>query len=157
MPYVLDTTAIRSGVSTQDRSMWFTTPGVIDEVQRGKVSRDLELAIEISITVMAAGDEALRKIQEIAKKTGDDGRLSATDIELLALAWELKATIVSDDYSVQNVASILEIPIKTNLEGIRKIIHWTYRCKGCGRFFEKKEPDCPICGSEIRTVSRKKS
>jgi UPF0271 protein len=155
MPYVLDTTAIRSGLSTQDRSQWFTTPGVIEEVQRGKISRDLELAIEISITVMAPEHEALLKIQETAKKTGDDGRLSSTDIELLALAWELKATIVSDDYSVQNVATILKIPIKTNLEGIRKVIHWTYRCRGCGRYFEKKEPDCPICGSEIRTVSRK--
>jgi UPF0271 protein len=107
MPYVLDATALRSGVSTQDKSQWFTTPGVINEIQRGKVSRDLELAIEISITVMAPGEEAHNKIMETARKTGDDGRLSATDIELLALAWELKATIVSDDYSVQNVASIL--------------------------------------------------
>jgi UPF0271 protein len=155
MPYVLDATALRSGVSTQDKSQWFTTPGVINEIQRGKVSRDLELAIEISITVMAPGEEAHNKIMETARKTGDDGRLSATDIELLALAWELKATIVSDDYSVQNVASILKIPIKTNLEGIRKIIHWTYRCRGCGRYFEKKEPDCPICGSEVRTVGKK--
>jgi UPF0271 protein len=156
MPFVLDATAIRAGVSTQDRTQWFTIPGVIDEVQRGKVSGDLELAIEISITVMVPGDQARCKIMETAKKTGDDGRLSATDIELLALALELKATIVSDDYSVQNVASILEIPIKTNLEGIRKIIHWTYRCRGCGRYYEKKESDCPICGAEVRTVSRKK-
>lgn len=156
MPYVLDATAIRAGVSTQDRTQWFTTQGVIDEVQRGKVSRDLELAIEISITVKVPGDEALRTIRETAKKTGDDGRLSPTDIELLALAWEQKATIVSDDYSVQNVAAILKIPIKTNLEGIRKVIHWTYRCRGCGKYFDENQPDCPICGSEVRTVSRKK-
>ncbi|MBA3046263.1 MAG: nucleic acid-binding protein [Candidatus Thermoplasmatota archaeon] len=155
MPYVLDATAIRSCMPTQDPSQYFTTPGVINEVKRGKVARDLELALEISITVKMPEPEALKVVMAAASGTGDDGRLSVTDMEILALALELKATIISDDYSVQNVATVLEIPYKTALEGIRKVIHWTYRCRGCGRYYEEKQPDCPICGSEVRTVRRK--
>ena len=155
MPYVLDATAIRAGVPTQDRTQHFTVPGVVDEVRRGKIARNLELALEMSITVRVPEPEALRVVAAAASKTGDDGRLSETDIQVLALALELKATIISDDYSVQNVAKVLEIPCQGNLEGIRKVIHWTYRCRGCGRYYEEAQPDCPICGSEVRTVRRR--
>lgn len=155
MPYVLDATAIRSGMPTQDPTQYFTTPGVIDEVKRGKVARDLELALEISITVKMPEPEAFKVVMAAASRTGDDGRLSETDIQVLALALELKATIISDDYSVQNVATVLEIPYQGNLGGIRKVINWTYRCKGCGRYYDVAQPDCPICGSEVRTVRRK--
>lgn len=155
MPYVLDATAIRAGLTTQDRSIWFTTPSVLDEIKKGRVSRDLELAVEISITVKAPGADALAKVREAAAQTGDVGRLSGTDTELLALALELGATLVSDDYSVQNVATVLKIPYETQLGGIRKVIHWTYRCKGCGKYYDEMQPDCPICGAEVRTVRRK--
>ncbi len=155
MPYVLDATAIRSGLSTQEKDQFFTTPSVVNEVRRGKQARDLELALEISITVKMPEPEALKLVMAAASRTGDDGRLSQTDIDVLALALELMATIISDDYSVQNVAKILDIPCQGNLDGIRKVIHWTYRCKGCGRYYEVAQPDCPICGSEVRTVRRK--
>ncbi|MFO7618524.1 MAG: nucleic acid-binding protein [Thermoplasmata archaeon] len=155
MPYVLDATAIRSGMPTQDPSQYFTTPGVIEEVKRGKAGRDLALALEISITAKAPEPEAMSVVVAAASRTGDDGRLSETDLQVLALALELKATIVSDDYSVQNVARVLEIPCQGQLEGIRAVIHWTYRCKGCGRYYEEAQPDCPICGSEVRTVRRR--
>ena len=97
----------------------------------------------------------MKIVRETSAVTGDDGRLSETDTELLALALQLKAEIISDDYSVQNVATILQISFKTALQGIRKVIHWTYRCRGCGRYYEKMEPDCPICGSEVRSVRKK--
>jgi UPF0271 protein len=155
MPYVLDATAIRAGLSTHEKGQFYTTPSVVDEVRRGKQARDLELALEISITVKMPEPEALKVVMATASRTGDDGRLSQTDIEVLALALELKAIIVSDDYSVQNVATVLEIPFQGNISGIRKVINWTYRCKGCGRYYEEAQPDCPICGSEVRTVRRK--
>ena len=155
MLYVLDATAIRAGIPTQDPTRYFTTPGVVDEVKKGKAARDLALALEISITVKMPGADALRVIQAAASRTGDDGRLSETDIQVLALALELKATIISDDYSVQNVAKVLDIPCQGNLEGIRKVLNWTYRCRGCGRYYDEAQPDCPICGSEVRTVRRR--
>lgn len=155
MPYVLDATALRAGVSIQEKGQFFTTPGVIGEIRKGPVARSLELAVEISLTVAEPGDDARKKVLEAARKTGDDGRLSATDQEILALAWEMKAVLVSDDYSVQNVAAVLKIPIQGNLDGIRKVINWTYRCKGCGKYYDEKQPDCPICGAEVRSVRKK--
>jgi UPF0271 protein len=154
--YVLDATAIRAGMSLGGaRGEFYTTPGVIDEIRKGPVARSLELAVEISLTVMEPGDAARKKVSEAAKQTGDDSRLSETDREILALAWELKATIISDDYSVQNVAKVLGLKTESQIDGIRKTINWTYRCRGCGRYFDEKQPDCPICGSEVRSVPRK--
>ena len=155
MPYVLDATAIRAGIPTQDPTLFFTVPGVIEEVKRGKQASDLELALDISITVKMPEADALGVIAAAASRTGDDGRLSETDVQVLALALELKAIIVSDDYSVQNVARVLDIPCQGSLEGIRKVIEWTYRCRGCGRYYDEKQPDCPVCGSEVRAVRRK--
>lgn len=155
MSYVLDATALRAGMSIQGKGQFYTTPGVINEIRRGPVARSLELAVEISLTVLEPGDDAKRKILETAGNTGDKGRLSETDKEVLALAWQLKATIISDDHSVQNVAAVLGLKTESQLEGIRKVISWTYRCKGCGKYYDEKQPDCPICGSEVRSVPKK--
>ena len=154
MAFVLDATAIRSGMTIAGDE-WFTTPSVINEVKLGRQGRSLEILQEIAIKVMEPDDDFIKIIEETAKSTGDFDSLSKTDMEILALALNLKATLISDDYSVQNVASVLKIPYKTDLAGIRKTIIWTYRCKGCGKYYEKKQPDCPICGSEIRRTKKK--
>jgi len=154
MAYVLDATAIRSGM-TFAGDEWFTTSSVITEVKLGRQGRDLEILQETAIKVMEPDSDSIKKIEETAKSTGDFDSLSKTDMEILALALFLKAQLISDDYSVQNIASVLKIPYKTDLAGIRKIIIWTYRCKGCGKYYEKMQPDCPICGSEIRRAKKK--
>lgn len=155
MTQVLDSTAIRNGVPAGGKSEFFTTPGVLREVSRGRQGRDLELAIEVSITVSEPSAEALAMVQAAAEGTGDSGRLSGTDKEVLALALELGATLVSDDYSVQNVAAVMGIRVTGQLNGIREVFRWTHRCKGCGRYYEEKQPDCPVCGSEVRAVRKK--
>ena len=33
---------------------------------------------------------------------------------------------------------------------IKNVITWQYQCKGCARIFDKKEKECPICGSQLR-------
>lgn len=154
MAYVLDATAIRSGMTIAG-DKWFTTPSVINEVKLGRQGRNLEILQETTIKVMEPDDDYMKEIEATAKSTGDIDALSKTDMEVLALALHLKATLISDDYSVQNVASVLKIPYKTDLAGIREIIIWTYRCKGCGKYYDKMQPDCPVCGSEIRRVKKK--
>ncbi len=154
MAYVLDATAIRSGM-TFAGDEWFTTSSVINEVKLGRQGRDLEILQETAIKVMEPDSDSIKIIEATAKSTGDYDSLSKTDMEVLALALFLKAELISDDYSVQNVASVLKITYKTDLAGIRKIIIWTYRCKGCGKYYEKMHPDCPICGSEIRRTRKK--
>ncbi|MCK5309320.1 MAG: hypothetical protein KAJ33_07495 [Thermoplasmata archaeon] len=154
MVYVLDATAIRSGMTIAGEG-WYTTQDIVDEVKLGRQARNLDMLLGVSIKVMSPDEASVNIIKETASKTHDIESLSRTDIGVLALAYELQATIISDDYAVQNIARILKIPIKTDLKGIREIIHWTFRCRGCGRYFEKEPVDCPICGSEIRKVKKK--
>ena len=157
MKYVIDATAIRSGMTFSGEFEWYMTPSVKDEIMRGKLARDLELLTDISIKTMEPSPENLEKIRETAEKTGDIGRLSNTDIDILALGLELGATILSDDYSIQNVAKVLGIDYRGGAEkGITEVYNWHWRCRGCGRFFDEEAKECPVCGSELRSVRKKK-
>ena len=154
MAYVLDATAIRSGM-TFAGDQWFTTQCVANEIRLGRQGRGMDLLADLAITVQGPSPESLDRIRMAAESTGDIAKLSETDIEVLALALEKDAILISDDYSVQNVAALLKIQFQTDLGGIREIIHWTFRCRGCGRYFDEQHPDCPVCGSEIRQVKKK--
>ena len=69
------------------------------------------------------------------------------------IARELGGTVLTDDYSIQNVASRLGIPYEVILErGIREVVRWRYRCTGCGKFFEKPTKECPVCGARVKTT-----
>lgn len=154
MAYVLDATAIRSGMTIAGEG-WFTTPGVMDEIRLGRQGRQAELFAELALGIREPSTKSMEAVARAAESTGDMGRLSETDRGIIALALELGATLISDDYSVQNTARFLEIPFLTDMQGIRKIIHWTHRCRGCGRYYDKEQPDCPICGSEVRMVTKR--
>ena len=154
MTYVLDATAIRSGMTIAGEG-WFTTTSVINEIRLGRQGKGLDLLLETTIKVMEPDENFKEEVKKAAISTGDIESLSKTDIDVLALAHQLKATLISDDYAVQNIASILKIIYKTDLAGIREIIHWTYRCRGCGKYFEENQIDCPVCGSEVRKVKNK--
>jgi UPF0271 protein len=151
--YVLDTTALRTGVSTDGLHEWFTTPSVLAEVRLGKLAKHLELLEGVHLSVKGPKQESLDFIYQASEKTGDATRLSATDIDVLALALELEATIISDDYSIQNVAEYLGIAyVGTATPGIKEVFNWTYRCTGCGRFYDEKSDICDICGSNLKMV-----
>jgi len=106
----------------------------------------------------------MEKIAIVSKDTGDEKRLSYADNEILALALEMSqeheedVIILTDDYSIQNVAHALNINFKSiSQDGITKSFKWTYRCAGCGKKFNENIKTCPICGTLTKTiVSRKK-
>ena len=151
MVFVLDATAIRSGMTIAGEG-WFTTSSVINEIRLGRQGKAVNILLETSLKIMEPDDNFKLEIENAAKTTGDIDSLSKTDLDVLALALQLKATIISDDYAIQNIASILKIKYNTDLAGIREIIYWTYRCKGCGKYYEENQIDCPVCGSEVRRV-----
>ena len=60
--------------------------------------------------------------------------------------------VVSDDYSIQNVLKILNIPYMGIMtEGIKEVYNWKKVCRGCKKEFSKEYPfdDCEICGSKL--------
>jgi len=156
MRYVLDATVIRSGMQISGQDEWYTTQSVMNELRKGRAAKDAGLLTDIYLKVLIPAKEGRARVEAQAKQTGDIDRLSDTDLDVLALALELGATIVSDDYSIQNVARAMKIEYISGVQsGIKEVYTWSLRCKGCGRFYENKIDNCPVCGSGLKTVRKK--
>jgi len=165
--FIIDTSAILSGkpISITDAAI-VTTPGVSDEFSPGgRDFQTFELLKETGLTIQAPSKEAINSVKQTAKETGDDRRLSIADIEIVALALDInkkpdyEATILSDDYSIQNVASTLNIKFQGFLQKeITKKFKWVSRCPGCGKQFNETKKICPICGTATKNfLSQKKN
>jgi endoribonuclease Nob1 len=163
--FIIDTSAIFSGKPIRlENVTLLTTPGVSDEIRPG--GRDyltFELLKETGLAIHAPSKEALHCVKKTAQETGDDRRLSGADIEVVALALDVnkesdqEATILSDDYSIQNVASALKIKFEGfSRKEITKKFKWVSRCPGCGKQFVEITKICPICGTTTRSSLRKK-
>jgi endoribonuclease Nob1 len=115
------------------------------------------------IMVKRPTEEALKKVEECAIQVGDSFFLSETDKNVLALALELKTTvcdpqIVTDDYSIQNVAKRLGIEF-TSLAtlGIRRVLEWIRYCPACHREYAANcaSTECDVCGTQLKRKPRK--
>jgi UPF0271 protein len=94
--------------------------------------------------------ETVERVERAAGKTGDGEELSETDIRLLAAAFELDGTLVTDDYAMQNVAEKLDVATEVIArEGIDEARDWLFQCQGCGREFDENADRCPVCGSPL--------
>ncbi|WP_162224447.1 NOB1 family endonuclease [Halorussus amylolyticus] len=95
-------------------------------------------------------DGAVERVRRAAEETGDLAELSTTDIRLVAAAFELDATLVTDDYAMQNVAEHMDVSVEVIAQdGISEQRNWRFQCQGCGREFDENKDRCPICGSEL--------
>jgi len=150
----LDTSALFSLEQVLPGWEAYITQGVLDELEKyGDRRADHLLSV---LKVSQATSRTVGTVLKAAKGTGDSARLSPVDVEVLALALELKASVVTDDYSIQNLAAVLGVEyIPVGLKGITRVIRWNYLCTGCGKVFKEEHPDCPICGSPLRTTRRK--
>jgi UPF0271 protein len=94
-------------------------------------------------------------VKEAASRTGDLEKLSATDIEVIAVALEVKGTIVTDDFAIENVASVLGLKFYgADLKPISREIKWHFRCTGCGKKFSTHTKECPVCGHTVRRIAK---
>lgn len=95
-------------------------------------------------------DNTVETVERAAIETGDGEELSDTDVRLVATAFELDGTLVTDDYAMQNVAEKLEVEVEVIArEGIDEQRNWLFQCQGCGREFDEQHDRCPICGSAL--------
>ena len=100
----------------------------------------------------------LDKVKESSKTVGDVLYLSQVDLQVLALALELKSysldpLIVTDDYSIQNVANQIGIEFASLMTvGIRYRLHWILYCPACHRKYpsDYKFKTCQVCGTELK-------
>jgi UPF0271 protein len=165
--FIIDTSAILSGKPIRfDNASIVTPPGVSDELSPGgRDYRSFEFLKETGLAIHAPSKEAINQVKKTAHDTGDDRRLSVADVEVVALAIDInkepdqEATILTDDYSIQNVASTLKIKfVGFSQKGITKKFKWVSRCPGCKKQFNEITKICPICGTLTKnSLSHKKN
>jgi UPF0271 protein len=129
-------------------------PGVVDELLRYNDPRIGRWGDLLRVSDCTAASVTL--VRDAAKKSGDIGRLSDVDISVIALALDLGGTVLTDDYSIQNVSRILGVGYKpVGTPGIRKVEKWNYRCNGCGKWFKENVTECPVCGHSSRPYRKR--
>ena len=107
----------------------------------------------------------LREVKEASRRVGDVRYLSEVDLQVLALALELKSTglspfIVTDDYSIQNVANKIGVSFTSLMTyGIRFRFNWILYCPACHRKFpsDYKFKSCEVCGTKLKRKPLKKT
>lgn len=110
------------------------------EIKDLKSQISLQSAIENGlITIKEPDSHDIKEVEKVIKESGDVLRLSDADKQVLALAISLKRdnmipTVVTDDYSIQNVLKIMGISYRSVLtKGIEDVVGWVKFCKGCKR------------------------
>ncbi len=163
---VLDTSAFVAGLDPFSLSEEeVTAPKVEDEISINSMSfTRFKTAVESGkLKVIAPSEEFWNRIQASASKVGDSYLLSETDKQLLALALEFKAKgyspqIVTDDYSIQNVAKQLEIEfLALATFGIKRLLNWVRYCPACHREYPVNSTfkECQVCGTELKRKPRR--
>ena len=153
---VLDASAVLSGVPIPATDELLMPPLIEAELGHAWARRKLEYLKEVCLRVQEPSRAAVEAVKAKCRETGDDARLSEADIHVLALARETGSTILTDDYSIQNIARSQGIPYRpVSQKGIDAVFVWKYRCKGCKKIFDAAVKECPICGSEVRSYRGK--
>lgn len=164
---VLDTSAFVMGLNPSALSLpSYSATSVLDELTpdalpytRFATSRDSG-----QLTVKKPTSSSMKTVQETSSKVGDAAVLSKADIEVLALALDLKENglspaIVSDDYAIQNVSETLGMEHASLATfGIAEKFDWIYYCPACFRRYTTEDADqtCGVCGTPLkRKVVRK--
>lgn len=144
--------------------LFFTTSSVLDEIKNKPSKSRIEFSISAGrLKIQDPLPQSINYVMMVSKKSGDYHVLSATDIGILALAYELSENntnveLWSNDFAVQNVANILKLKWQSPAGRIKKTIIWHYRCPGCGKRFTSFPPEgiCDVCGTPVRRYSGKK-
>ncbi len=163
---VLDTSAFLAGFDPFSLSEeQVTVPTVEEEIQRNSIIiTRFRTAIESGkLKVKAPSRAFLEGAKASASKLGDSYLLSKADMELLALALELKAEgyapqIVTDDYSIQNVATQMGVEfLALATFGIKRLLEWVRYCPACHKEYPANcaSKECLVCGTQLKRKPRR--
>jgi UPF0271 protein len=142
-----------------------TTPKVEEEIRTKSMTWvRFKTAVESrKIIVRIPSEECLNLVETSAITVGDTFFLSETDKQILAIALQLKKSgrrpqIITDDYSIQNVATQLGIEYASLATyGIRRLLRWMRYCPACHREYpaDFASTRCAICGTELKRKPQK--
>jgi len=158
---VLDTSAFIAGFNPSAVDCdTYSVPMVEHELSKDDLLKlRFQAAVDSrKLRVLQPEARYLKTVEEASKEMGDVRYLSAADLQVIALAAQLKdeghsPTIITDDYSIQNVATKISMnfaPLATF--GIRLQLQWQLYCPGCRRKYpsDYKHKDCEVCGTRLK-------
>lgn len=155
--YVLDASAFYAGTPFLSGAKCATTTAVLDEVKHVRAAATEALIDAGNLAIIDPDDRATEAVTSAARRTGDLPRLSVADISVLALALQLKAVLVSDDYALANVAATIGVRVQMSSgKGLRQVRKYTRYCSACGRAFGPDARECPLCGNALKRKYRSK-
>lgn len=160
MKFVLDASALISGLAPNKNC--YTVMEIVNEIRDVNAKTRVELSLsDGTLKVIEPRKAYCDAVRKEANASGDIQNLSENDIKLVALAMQLKEkqdiVILTDDYSIQNIAQRLGLKFKSTTEGeIKNVFTWKRICRGCGREFKVEYTGkCDICGTDTRKVAKK--
>ena len=164
---ILDTSALLSGFDPLlIGEEQYTVPAVKRELrENGMTWIRFKTAVENGrLKLVEPNQIFMKKVKDAAVKVGDQFFLSEVDQQILSLALQLKnqgyaSSIVTDDYSIQNVADQLSIEfVSLATFGIRLRLIWTRYCPACHKEYapDHTSTTCNICGSQLRRKAKRK-
>ena len=134
-----------------------TIPEIKKEIINRQSKQYFENMLSTKLKIMKPRHESYQVVEKYAKITGDFDVLSKTDMNIIALGYEMKGTIVTDDFAIQNVALSLEVNfVSCSNKVITEKRLWSYKCNACKYISKTKLKDCQICGNtEIFRIKSK--
>ena len=130
-------------------------------IELSRIYPEKEIKIDSAELIWIEPDKkSLQTATNLAIETGDMAGLSEIDLGILALSINLKKTLVTDDYRLQNLAEKASIDwISVTTDGITEIWNWELKCIACKKIFPQPEKPnlkkadlgrCEDCGSELK-------
>jgi len=156
---VLDTSALIMGLDPLGLEFeTYSVPEVSVEL-REQTSPSYRLTMAISLgklQIRTPTNTSLKEVLDRAKTLGDRIALSSADVNVLALALDLRKdgkdpVVVSDDYAVQNVAEGIGLSYQSLATlGIRQKFDWIRYCPACFRRYPGEIQVCQVCGTKLK-------
>ncbi len=162
----MDTSAFLAGYDPfKANEQQMTVPNVEEEIRTNSMTwvRFKAATENGKVATKRPAQEAYDRVEACAIEVGDAFFLSETDKQVLALAMDLKTSgciprIVTDDYSIQNVAKRLGIEFTSLVTfGIRRVLEWKRYCPACHKEYpaDYVSTECVICGTELKRKPRR--
>jgi UPF0271 protein len=117
----------------------------------------LEILVEAdNLRIVDPDEKYANQVYNVTIQSGDYSKLSKADISVLALAYQLDKTLISDDFAVENTAKLLGISIMPLVtKGIKHIRKWISFCGTCGKGYGPNITECSICGNRLKRRSKR--
>ena len=92
--------------------------------------------------------ETVASVRRAAQNTGQETAVSAVDLQLIATAFELDATIVTANPALKPLATAFQLSVDLVDKVDPPAASRSFHCQACYTEFEMDHDQCPVYGSD---------